>query len=454
LLVFVWSWYYLGSQAAKWEYTYRQSGSYHKTPVFFQAPEAPSSFATGLSDTRLTAINALFGFEFVSPPTGVDTLGGAMVPMLNQDSAPSGALKSVDQKTGWVVIGSVSDLSWSGILGPLLYTADSDGNVYDRWLGNYDGLSTAYSNADCSDAVVGPASDYPGTRSTNTTFYLPNNTQSVVEFWHRYGDQSVHSRCALQKHSVQISGSCDATGCAVHRYRQEPGSTLTPSFGPFQNRTFSQLFFDNLLLSNGGSGYAGANLTLALPASGLWTREDWPLLAQVNASETRIFSTTLTMLINTYLAASQPYSAYDYQNQTILEIVAGQATALGDIWALGHGKGASYNPEYHLSWPWLAVDIVTCLILFFGALACFWLRIHTVAPDVFGYVSSMTRDNPHLHLPEGGTAMSGLERARALKKIKVKLTDLSSDREVGRIGLTVADEAHANSKLMSTKQYV
>jgi hypothetical protein len=35
----------------------------------------------------------------------------------------------------------------------------------------------------------------------------------------------------------------------------------------------------------------------------------------------------------------------------------------------------------------------------------------TVAGDIFSYISSMTRDNPHMNLPDGESAMSGSERA-------------------------------------------
>jgi hypothetical protein len=55
----------------------------------------------------------------------------------------------------------------------------------------------------------------------------------------------------------------------------------------------------------------------------------------------------------------------------------------------------------------------------------------TATPDI----SSMTRDNPHMRLPDGGSTMSGPERARALGKIKVKIADLGSQSEVGHIGL-------------------
>jgi hypothetical protein len=101
-------------------------------------------------------------------------------------------------------------------------------------------------------------------------------------------------------------------------------------------------------------------------------------------------------------------------------------SAMNITWPLAKAKGASYDSQYVLSIPWITIDIVTCTIPFLAAMASFWLRQQTVAPDIFGYVSSMTRDNPHMHLPDGGSTMSGSERARALEYVKVKVADLNN----------------------------
>ena len=112
-----------------------------------------------------------------------------------------------------------------------------------------------------------------------------------------------------------------------------------------------------------------------------------------------------------------------------------------------------WDPHYELSLPWTIIDIITSCVLLGAAVLSIILKRRTVAPDIFGYVSSMTRDNPHLLLPEGGSTLSGVERAKALRKLKVKITDLNEEGEVGRIGLAAAD-AERHIALSKTKQYV
>jgi hypothetical protein len=68
-------------------------------------------------------------------------------------------------------------------------------------------------------------------------------------------------------------------------------------------------------------------------------------------------------------------------------------------------KGALYAPQYRLSIPLVIVDLISCKILLAAALASMWLRKNTRALDIFGYVSSLTRNDPHLNLLEGGSGI-------------------------------------------------
>jgi hypothetical protein len=60
----------------------------------------------------------------------------------------------------------------------------------------------------------------------------------------------------------------------------------------------------------------------------------------------------------------------------------------------------------------------------------------------------MTRDNPNVELPEGGSAFSGIGRARLLKNVRVNIADLASeDSKNGKIGPVRLDpEAKSLSK--------
>ena len=118
--------------------------------------------------------------------------------------------------------------------------------------------------------------------------------------------------------------------------------------------------------------------------------------------------------------------------------------------------GQPYFPHYEIYWPWIAIDIVSCLILFLAALTSSWLRTQTLAPDIFGYVSSLTRDNPHLNLPESGSCLSGLDRARLLKKLKIQILDVGTADQVGHVGVRLVDSETGglNGHLRKEKFYL
>ena len=72
------------------------------------------------------------------------------------------------------------------------------------------------------------------------------------------------------------------------------------------------------------------------------------------------------------------------------------------------------------------------------------------APDILGFVSSLTRDNPHfedasLPILPGESIMSGPDRARALLNMREQIVDLHPEKEVGHIE-PVAPDHHASDK--------
>jgi hypothetical protein len=249
-------------------------------------------------------------------------------------------------------------------------------------------------------------------------------------------------------------GYCDGTGCAVNSYRQTPNTSLTDPSPIFENNATAKAFFSALTLSMGVPNKQTASYIVNVLTGGAANNILNGKASTSNASgpvynDSFQMSMYVTEIINTYLLASQQYTPLDYDSSQIVDLQNGKFDNIFTR-ATVH-KGGPYAPHYYLSWPWLAIDMVTCIILFLAAIACFWLRCNTVAPDLFGFVSSMTRDNPHLNLPEGGTAMNGIDRAKALRNVKVKLADLRGNAEFGKIGLTVADAP--SHELSRERQY-
>lgn len=91
---------------------------------------------------------------------------------------------------------------------------------------------------------------------------------------------------------------------------------------------------------------------------------------------------------------------------------------------------------------------ISCLLLVLGAATLALLR-RNLAPDILGYVSSYTRDNPFATTTttRGGEAgqparvgsyLDGLESAKALQEMKIILGDVDGERETGYIALAAA----------------
>jgi hypothetical protein len=471
-LILVWSWYYLGSQAAQREYVYRQGPSqYHRT-VFFQSATAPSSFSNSsdLSDVQITDIDSLFNSLLLNNvQEGHNLFPAPVIPLVPDAIPPAGQdyYSSSPDREGWYELTPGYQYAYSSYNGPFVYIVDLDPfegrsspyYAYNVWLGSFQ-ISTSYIYVNCSQMIYGSYDDFPpSAESSYDAFFTVTEggdpAAPSIDVWFRENiniSASINSKCRLQQHFVDVKGNCDGTGCAVRNFRQTPGTNRMTPFATFQDSDLTQNLLEGLLLSDGTPTWNSSAISNALLFSGAWWENaTWTNDDSMLSALAYDVSIGMTQLLNTYFSASQQAepSGDEFNVEAIVH-----GLELDDIWVLGSGKGSIYNPEFHLSKPWLAIDIISCILLIAAAVSSWWLRRNTVAPDVFGYVSSMTRDNPHLPLPDGGTTMSGIDRARALKNVKVKITDLNTNASVGRIGLTVADDGTKLSRLDKLRHYV
>jgi hypothetical protein len=85
---------------------------------------------------------------------------------------------------------------------------------------------------------------------------------------------------------------------------------------------------------------------------------------------------------------------------------------------------------------WIGITVAVSIIaLVFGILGLLLKRLVKI-PDILGYVSTMTRDNPHFEGRGGGERLDGVERARLLRTRDVKLMVVSDNsNNAGHIAL-------------------
>jgi hypothetical protein len=112
-------------------------------------------------------------------------------------------------------------------------------------------------------------------------------------------------------------------------------------------------------------------------------------------------------------------------------------------------------PVYAASIPWIVIlTLTTTVLLALGALNLL-LLYSTAAPDIFDHASSLTRENPYIALPPGGTGLDGLERSRLLKDVRVQLVDTKPEDRIGYVALKSVNgrEGYSKGRLKLGRSY-
>jgi hypothetical protein len=89
---------------------------------------------------------------------------------------------------------------------------------------------------------------------------------------------------------------------------------------------------------------------------------------------------------------------------------------------------------------WLGILLISALVLLLSAFVGLCLKFMTKGPEIFGHISSFTRDNPYVNVLPGGSTLNGFERAKLLKDVKIRLGDVRSGiNNVGHIAVMTVD---------------
>lgn len=118
-------------------------------------------------------------------------------------------------------------------------------------------------------------------------------------------------------------------------------------------------------------------------------------------------------------------------------------------------RGSYVYNTYGCNYGWLAVLMISNLVLLAINILGSLMRIRTLSPDILGSLSTLTRDNPHVadNVPAGGTTLDGLERSRLLFDVRVRLEDVKEESSVGHVALGSHTSLQKARNLSSTKLY-
>jgi hypothetical protein len=140
-----------------------------------------------------------------------------------------------------------------------------------------------------------------------------------------------------------------------------------------------------------------------------------------------------------------------YANSAITRALVG---GLPFIPASTTATASRRTPVYACSIGWMAALLVAAAALAATGAAALVLQLRcTLAPDMLRYVASMTYANPHFRAPAGGTALDGLERAKLLRNVRVRIGDVrGNDGDVGEVAFAAADGVEVR-ELEHKRQY-
>jgi hypothetical protein len=487
-LIFLWSWYYVGSQASEREYRYQDSGPFQDEHVAFLGSQAISPFEDGsivnISSVRKTDMTSRYHMysQFTAGSqggqtteaksiTGADIFGNSLTPWFGPERGQSWSKVDID-RDGWLEIKHMSTQPIVSSIGPSLYRQNisNPGLTTDEWvpakmIGSFT-YPTSYFVANCTAPVVSKSSGPAGlTPYLATAFNMSAPASDAdaprrMDYWHWVNaTTSLVSSCEMTRQSVTIKAACTAATCKPLQMKLLHTSPRTL----FDNDSFAGPFFDSMLLACGTPARPGDFSTFdndnglvplrALLATNASAAD--PRVAALAAASQFPLSAAVTRFVNTYFAASQMLR-YEHDLQASLAVSGSVSLAANADFSFVDLRGAVYEPQHVLSLPWLVADILSNVVLLACAATSFWLRKHTLAPDIFGFVSSLTRDNPHFQLPAGGSTLSGIDRARRMKHVKVKIGDIGSSSGrpgVGRVGIVNAGEMPTTRDLEKGKVY-
>lgn len=328
-----------------------------------------------------------------------------------------------------------------------------------RMLGEYS-FNASYYWVQCSNLELtknpAPTGLYPSfTMSLNmTNSTIAPGQKPTFSLWDIVNStHALEATCGVQQLNHEVSVRCDPKACKINKLRSRPGFA-NPSNDSvlFSDPTKARTFFDSLLYACGRpldqddiSTFEADNGLTRYKAglkNGNYSGSEFSGASGVDAKSVQGKAETdlgfaLTKYINTYIEASKHLKyEHGFDMQEFVSETRNITIDLDDpSWDVNVMVGAEFLPNYAISWPWIIIDIVSSAILLFAAIFAFWLRKKTHAPDIFGYVSSLTRDNALLDVP-GGSALGGIDRTRMMKHVKVKLGEVPTATGVGKVTLT------------------
>lgn len=472
VVIILWALSPLGGQSSLRVLELAQNGdSFSQSLYYFNTDDYNGTIFEGASSLTygLPAVQAIYQACLLAPASisssSVDIWGNVKIPLIQ---AQPGYEKL---KTDWIDVPQQNDTVYSSLTGvmisglhpstvaqlnietsylnltcpsPQLFgTGDPKANFttimknFQDWMGNI--LVHNNKSRNPFDRGVG-SSDGSGwssfTIDTNFNFstnIVPNRTPLNIIFASRNVDiyQIAAYNCSLGFTHVESLVGCNGTSCRVDRIRHSRKNLEPPISTPWnQNGSFVQFFnFINSFPWMSGivhsaevtpaDFYVAGNNTPFQPAGIGGANYQNVSGLQVAQRLGALFNTVWQSSIAQSSVASPPPDPSLFKNITSPYSLPFNARSV-------NATMRTDQTVYHASKIWVGLTGTVSLILFACGVAGMLFRYMTAAPDILGYVSTMTRDNPFFSDDRtlNAETLDGLERARLLRDAVVQISDV------------------------------
>ncbi|KAI9819460.1 MAG: hypothetical protein M1827_006908 [Pycnora praestabilis] len=485
LLIITWSLSPLGSQASLQVISVQQVPVDTSTAVHYFSTDMEPGFSEG--DIWMgPSLDALYASSLMAPASirnsPMDLWDNVKVPDLSRLSHGVTA-----NDTGWISASSGSDVTYSSILGIPLSNFSTIGNTSFKMETSYisvscinntiqnstsEQLPVTYTSIEQTEEPSGPLpknGTYYGF-PTNGSFSLAidgyyqgtygnikdfeNDTRTYEPLTLMFQSKSWEigqtvAYCPITTTFVESQVSCDGNLCAVTAMRS---SSIPHANGNLTNLGFLAAFgeFTSQLYTAAGNLHDATS-----SATELFIQN--PDLA-VDAGLSSAVLTNLTV-DELSIGLQQVINAYWYGSYDPVSFMSGLEVSDSVGNTANNNKTAQaissvYKEVYVCHQAWLFVFLLSTIIMFLAALIGAVLSMVNKGPELLGYCSSLIKDTPYLRGPnKGASALSGSERARKFKDIRLKLVDVEGEKEAGYIALVEDDGLWPAGKLKKGRLY-
>ncbi|KAI9881289.1 MAG: hypothetical protein M1830_005575 [Pleopsidium flavum] len=496
-IILLWAFSPLGGQSSLRLLTRQESALYGSKRLWYLNTNGTSGFA-GSSTTASSAapVTALYAASLLAPlsvtNSPMDTWQNVRIPLL--EALPR--IPNEDGDGSWLPVEQSANITYSSLNGLPIAGLPSEGDATFSVDSSYFALNCSlvrlnisspdilgnaryHTNHSTWDSILHGSPNYAsglGDHVWNSFFVdyyapLPTSSAYTTSYWHLvFGSRNLAGmkvfNCSMGTTRVESSILCQGSSCHVNKMRRSQvdarPSTSTPFNDPDTNSENSWVTLNNLVslfpYAAGVThvGVANPAENFLVDNSSTYTSDNYNVDYRPVSPEA--FSHRLIMLFNTYwqLSLATYSTAGDKVMTKALDRNGQMRDLLSGLYPSNLTTAETTIPVtiYHANRSWIGLLLMILLILQLCAIAGVILKYTTTAPDILGYVSTMTRDNPYTPLPDGGQTLDGMERARLLGNMHVQIADVNQGKDYGHIAFSSVTEGNRLARLYKRRWYI